>query len=227
MSICLLIATCAVVMFVVWCRDRRCERINKWARNAVWPAGDALASEPPPDLFYHPGHSWARVLAEELVTLGATDFALNFAGQVVAIDLPKEQHRLRCGDVAWTLTSINGRRLTQTMPIDGKVLAVNDELLSDPGLAQRCPFDEGWILRVRPRDLPQAINNLMPAAAGAAWIAATGQRLNEQLCPILGEKPFADDVWLAGFGDSLDDSVWQEIKHDLFPGGRVPSGLPR
>ena len=35
MSICLLIATFAVVMFVVWCRDRRCERINKWARNAV------------------------------------------------------------------------------------------------------------------------------------------------------------------------------------------------
>ena len=50
------------------------------------------------------------------------------------------------GESAWTLVSSRDRRLKQTMPIDGKVVAVNQELIEDPDLANSSPYEKGWIL---------------------------------------------------------------------------------
>ena len=216
MSICLFVATCAAIMFVVWCLDRRCERMAGWARSAVLKTGDASSVEPPRDLFYHAGHTWTRVHDDQLVTIGATAFAANFIGATGGIEVPKEQHRLKSGDVAWTLVAERGRRLSQTIRIEGKLLAINTDLLDDPELVQRSTYQDGWILRVRPRDLVRAIHHLLPLLAGRAWANAVAQEVNERLEPIIGFEPHDGTNWTIGFGDCLDTSLWDEIERDMF-----------
>ena len=216
MSICLLFATVAAIMFVLWCRDRRCERIAGWARSAGLKTETATSAEPPRDLLYHAGHIWVRVHDDQLVTIGATAFAANFIGALKGIEVPKEQHRLKSGDVAWTLVAERGRRLSQTIPLEGKLLAINTDLLDDPGLVQRSTYQDGWILRVCPRDLARAIHHLLPLLAGRAWANAVAQEVNERLEPIIGFEPHDGTNWTIGFGDSLDTPLWDEIERELF-----------
>ena len=115
------------------------------------------------DLFLHPGHTWVRPTSDGLVSIGASGFACNFAGNPRRIKLPRVGRRLHQGETAWTLRSNRGRILDQAMPIRGKVVAVNEALRSDPTLAQRSPYDAGWILRVRPRDLPGGLRSISVA----------------------------------------------------------------
>ena len=45
-------------------------------------------------------------------------------------------------------------------PIDGKVVAVNEELLQSPELINKSPFESGWIVKLEPSNISQ-LENLM------------------------------------------------------------------
>jgi len=170
---------------------------------------------------FHPGHTWVLVHDDGLASVGVTDFAANFAGDVSGIELPNEGDRLQQGQPAWTLVSARNRRLQQLMPIDGRVLATNRDLLRDPDLAQRAPYEAGWILRVKPRNLPSSLSNLLPARAARAWVDATRARITAQLSPSLGSLAHDGGDWAAGFGDRIDDADWEELRRGLFPARAV------
>ncbi len=171
----------------------------------------------PPDILLHAGHTWVRTHNGDLVSVGATDLAANFVGAVSSVALPREGQRLRPGDHAWTLISAGNRRLSQTMPIEGKVLAVNRELLQHPSLIQRFPYEAGWVLRVRPRAFSKSKLNLLSGTAAGAWLDAARTSITRRLTPALGAVAHDGGEWAAGFGDRLNDTDWQDLKRDLFP----------
>jgi glycine cleavage system H protein len=175
------------------------------------------APRPTPAIYLHPGHAWVRVSPDGFVSVGASDFAANFVGAVSRLELPQEGAFLRQGQPAWTLVSQKNRRLTQVMPVDGEVVAVNREVMGDPGLLQRSPRHEGWILRVRPTRLAESLKGLFSGALAETWKEVAGYRLNAALSPALGRLANDGGVWVANFGDMLEDSVWLAVREDLFP----------
>ena len=171
----LVLATFVVIVLaqvVIVALRRRAAEIARAHSMAPVTEG-APSALPSSDFLFHPGHTWVYVHDDNLVSVGATQFASNFAGHLASVNVPREGARLRQGDSAWTLVSARDRQLRQTMPIDGKVVAVNRELLEDPDLANDSPYEKGWILRVRPRDLQNSIRNLLTEGAARAWIDAT------------------------------------------------------
>jgi glycine cleavage system H protein len=189
------------------------------------PSGDeALRTEPaatpaprPQPAFYlHPGHVWVR-LEDGLASVGASDFAANFVGALSRLELPQEGASLRQGQPAWTLISSKDRRLTQVMPLDGEIVAVNRDLIADPDLLQRSPRHEGWVLRIRPTRLAENLRSLFSGALAETWKEVAGYRLNSLLSPALGRLANDGGVWVAHFGDMLEDSVWLAVREDLFP----------
>jgi glycine cleavage system H protein len=179
----------------------------------------ALAAVPQADspLYLHPGHVWVSVAPDGLAVVGASDFAANFAGALSEVELPREGTRLRQGEPAWTLVSARHRKLTQVMPVDGEVVAVNREILGDLGLINRAPLREGWILKVRPTRLAESLKSLFTGPLADTWKEVAGLRLNAMLAPALGRVAQDGGVWVARFGDMLDDSVWNAMREDLFP----------
>jgi glycine cleavage system H protein len=226
MTVILVITMVITVLLVEWYLVTRRKRITQRARvrGAIPLAEGACADRPPTDLLHHPGHTWVRVHDDNLVSVGATDFAMHFAGQLAAAKLPKEGARLQQGDPAWTLISTRGRQLPQQMPIEGKVLAVNDELIRHPELGQRAPYDKGWILRVRPRDLKNNIRNLFSGTAAAIWNDAARASITRRLSPALGALAHDGGEWFEGFGDRLDDGDWEALRRELFPTAEVIVG---
>jgi len=219
MTFLLVLLTVITIIAVQYYIGRRRQRAANVARARSLPglAEQARAGRPPADYLFHPGHTWVRVHDRELVSIGSTDFALNFVGTLSTVELPAEGARLQQGQRAWTLVSSANRRLGQVMPIEGRVVAVNTDLLANPRLAQESPYDAGWLLRVKPRDLGKYLSNLMSVAAAGAWIDGIRAKVTARLSPALGTVALDGGEWGTGFGERFEDVDWEALVNELFP----------
>jgi glycine cleavage system H lipoate-binding protein len=156
--------------------------------------------------------AWVGPLSRRAVTVGASEFALDFAGKIAAIELPPSGVRLREGHPAVTLVSKRGRRLSLPAPVAGRVLAVNPHPAADA---------KGWLLRVRPRpDGP--VETLLQGNAAKHWIEEARALVLSRLEPAVGRMAQDGGVSQRAWGELLDDRTWTEIKNELFPESPAP-----
>ncbi len=187
------------------------------------PAATKVRTSRTAAMFLHPGHSWVRLADDGSALVGADDLACDFAGSLSAVELPRVGAVLSQGASAWALVSAKGRRLAQAMPLEGEVLEVNRELLEDPGLAQRNPYEEGWILKVRPTRLGEGLSNLLRGALAKKWLEISKSRITTRLSPELGMVATDGGRWASAFGDELDDADWAALSRELFPAADAAS----
>ncbi len=123
----------------------------------------------PKDLRYTEEHEWARADGET-VTVGITDHAQQNLGDIVYVELPKVGGGVSVGDVFGTVESVKAVSELYS-PIDGEVVAINENLEGQPELINAEPYDQGWLIRIKPSDLSQ-LDKLMDADAYDALVAA-------------------------------------------------------
>ena len=104
----------------------------------------------PDDRRYAPDHEWARPEGD-LVRVGITDFAQDRLGDVVYVELPEVGASFAKGDVFGTVESVKAVS-DLIMPVGGEVVEVNGALEGSPELVNDRPYDEGWMILVRPAD---------------------------------------------------------------------------
>ena len=100
--------------------------------------------------FYTKDHEWLSI-EENIVTIGVTDFAQEQLGDVVFIELPEVGADLIEGDEAAVIESVKAAGEI-AVPINGTVIAINEDLADQPELLNTAPEGEGWIFRVSPSD---------------------------------------------------------------------------
>ncbi len=115
----------------------------------------------PRDLRYTKEHEWARI-EDGLVRVGITSYAVDQLGDVTLVDMPAPgedvQAHERFGDVESVKTVSE-----LFAPVSGEVLEVNGNLESSPELVNEGPYEEGWLIIVRPSDMGE-LETLMDAA---------------------------------------------------------------
>lgn len=117
-------------------------------------------SSVPEDRRYTEEHEWA--LAQDgMVVVGITDFAQHELGDVVYVELPKVAARVTLGKEFGVVESVKSASDLYS-PVTGEVVAVNPELAERPELVNESPYDEGWMMRVRPDDIAE-IESLLDA----------------------------------------------------------------
>ncbi len=96
---------------------------------------------------YDEGRIWYRKKGK-VITLGLTEKAFEEIGEVDGIQLPAEGDELNQDDV---LGEVSGTRSSFEVisPVDGVVLAINDELQDNYDLLMEDPLDEGWFCQIR------------------------------------------------------------------------------
>lgn len=112
----------------------------------------------PEELIYSKEHVWLRKESAS-VLVGLTEFALQQLGMLEAIELAGEGDQVEQED---SMGSVEGRNSASELysPVSGTVMAVNEELLENPGLVSDDPYDSGWLLEIRLDD-PDELNLLM------------------------------------------------------------------
>jgi glycine cleavage system H lipoate-binding protein len=132
--------------------------------------------ELPQNLSYHPGHTWAVAETEERVRIGADEFAMKFAGQPTAIEVPERGQWIRQGQRIIAMRH-DGEALELVSPMEGMVVQVNEKVLQEPGLAQRDPYGEGWLLMVNAPDAKTNFRNLLQGSVAKRWMAESAAAL--------------------------------------------------
>lgn len=115
----------------------------------------------PGDLRYTKNHEWVRLGADGNVTMGITDHAQELMGEIVMVELPLAGQDLRAGQSAGVLEAVKTAEDFYA-PVDGKVVAANEALESDPGLVNRDCYGEGWLITIHPSN-PSQFEGLLDA----------------------------------------------------------------
>jgi glycine cleavage system H protein len=100
----------------------------------------------PADRAYTAEHEW--IDAVDPATVGITRHAADALGDVVYIDLPAVGRTVSAGEV---LGEIESTKSVSDLyaPAGGEIVAVNEALADDPGLVNRDPYGEGWLVQIR------------------------------------------------------------------------------
>jgi glycine cleavage system H protein len=101
----------------------------------------------PAGLRYTPGHVWVRA-DKNIVTLGLTDHGQNTFGDIVFVDLPDLDRKVKAGEGVVVLETL-GEPQDMTCPVSGTIIEVNEELVQHPEKVNESPYEEGWILKLK------------------------------------------------------------------------------
>jgi len=103
-------------------------------------------------------HEWI-LMKDNIGLVGITDFAQKQLGDIVSVELPRVGNEFKQNDAMAIIDSVKASSDIYC-PIDGKVVAVNEELLQSPELINKSSFESGWIVKLEPSNISQ-LENLM------------------------------------------------------------------
>ncbi|OOE98966.1 glycine cleavage system protein H [Salinivibrio sp. MA351] len=119
-------------------------------------------------LKYSESHEWVKDNGDGTVTMGITDHAQGLLGDVVFVDLPELGDSTEKGESFSLVESVKAASDIYA-PVDGEVVAINDDLEDSPELVNDEPFEGGWIAKIKLAD-DTNLDHLMDADAYAAAI---------------------------------------------------------
>ena len=125
-------------------------------------------SEIPLELKYTKSHEWVRSEEDGSVTIGISDHAQELLGDLVFVELPEVGTEMSAEDAACVVESVKAASDVY-MPISGEVIAVNDILADAPETINDSPYDDGWLIKVKPSN-PDELDDLMDSDSYEAEI---------------------------------------------------------
>lgn len=91
-------------------------------------------------------HEWA-LEDNNVITIGLTDYAIEQLGDVVFVELPETGSEFAKNEVFATIESVKAASEIY-MPIGGKVIEINEELINSPELMNEDVWEKGWLIKI-------------------------------------------------------------------------------
>ncbi len=121
----------------------------------------------PDELKYTEEHEWL-LMEGDLVSVGITDFAQDQLGDVVFVELPEVGDRVEAGKAFGVVESVKAVSDIYG-PIAGEIVEVNTELPDAPETVNTSPYEDGWMIRIKPDDASE-LDDLMDSVAYQSFI---------------------------------------------------------
>lgn len=126
----------------------------------------------PDDLRYTKDHEWTK-LEGDVIRVGITDYAQDALGDVVFVELPDVGTHFDAEAEFGTVESV--KAVSELfMPVAGEVTAVNEELADAPERVNQNPYNDGWMLQIKPSD-PADVDKLMDKTAYLEMLKGLGE----------------------------------------------------
>jgi len=187
------------------------ERAGAVARGADRTLGLLI----PENLYYHQGHTWAKVESPELVSVGLDDFAQKLVGNIDKVELPEVGTTLKQGERAWTL-GVGSKRIDMLSPINGKVVAVNEALMQSTDAVKSDPYTKGWLVKVKPERKSADLKNLLTGKLARKWIEKVLEDLTDRVDYNLGRVLSDGGIPVDGMAKSIDSENWDALVKEFF-----------
>lgn len=105
-----------------------------------------MAFTTPSELQYSKSHEWV-LLEGNQATIGISDYAQDSLGDIVYVDLPSVDSEYATHDIFGAVESVKAAS-DLFIPVAGRIIAVNEDLISAPELINTDPYGKGWMIKV-------------------------------------------------------------------------------
>ena len=126
------------------------------------------------------GHAWAMPLQEGAVRAGADSLVAKALDAVSRVSLPNVGDHVAAGKPLFAL-ELNGRRITVSAPVTGRISAVNNKLREQPGLVAQDPYGKGWVCSMEQSRPDASSSSLHVGTKAAVWLENEVARFQEFL----------------------------------------------
>ncbi|HZQ68312.1 MAG TPA: glycine cleavage system protein H [Terriglobales bacterium] len=174
-----------------------------------------LGFEIPQGYCFHPGHTWVSKESPENARIGLDTFVSGLVGGIDRIETIAPNRWIRQGQKFATIHGA-GTSIDMLSPVEGVVTAVNSEVVQDPTLLARDPYNAGWIAMVKSPDLALNQKNLVQGPMIAPWMQNSVTRLNAMLTQLAPAYAQDGGVPVRGLLQQLPADLRQNIVKELF-----------
>jgi glycine cleavage system H protein len=123
----------------------------------------------PDNLRYTKDHEWVLVEGNT-ATIGITDFAQSELGDIVYVEVETLEETLNAEEVFGTVEAV--KTVSDLfMPITGKIIAFNEDLVDTPEAVNDDPYGKGWMIKIEISQ-PAEIDQLLSSEAYGSLIGA-------------------------------------------------------
>jgi glycine cleavage system H protein len=168
----------------------------------------------PEEIYYHLGHSWAAPEGKNLVKVGVDDFAQKLIGKINAIQVPGIGSTINQGDKGWTL-EVDSKTIDMLSPVDGKVVAINEKIVSSPENINKYPY-VSWLMEVESPRFSANKKQLVSGTLAKKWMEEVKENLLSRMNYNLGLVYQDGGLLVDGMAKNLDKDKWDEIAKEFF-----------
>jgi glycine cleavage system H lipoate-binding protein len=143
------------------------------------------------------------------------DFAQKLVGEVSGVKLPEVGARLGQGEKAWSLVA-DSKSVDMLSPVDGIVVAVNEQMAATPGRLNQDPYGDGWLLRVKSPRLTANLKQLLSGSLAKRWMEEVCETLRMMMDPELGRVYQDGGLPIDGMARGLNPSGWDAVARTFF-----------
>jgi len=96
-------------------------------------------------------HEWSLDNGDGTITMGISNQAQGFLGDVVFVDLPEVGDEVEAGETFSLVESVKAASDLYA-PVTGEIVEINEELEDSPELINESPYSAGWIVKIKMSD---------------------------------------------------------------------------
>ena len=171
--------------------------------------------EIPQGYCFHPGHTWVVKQSADDARVGADAFVTNLMGKIDHIEICGVNRWVRQGQKLISLSS-GGTNVDLLSPVEGVVMAINNDVLREPDLVTRDPYNNGWIAMVKSPDLAINQKNLVQGSMVAPWMQNNVVRLNAMLSELSPALAQDGGHPISGLLPRLAPELQQKVAKEFF-----------
>ncbi|MCB0587705.1 MAG: glycine cleavage system protein GcvH [Phaeodactylibacter sp.] len=109
-------------------------------------------------------NTWVRVNDDGTVTIGMTDVAQSLAGPILHARAKSPGTQRKKGRPIATVES--GKWVGPVKsPVTGEIVEVNETLAKDAQMLNRSPYNEGWVIKMKPANLDEDLAGMVTGDA--------------------------------------------------------------
>jgi len=117
----------------------------------------------PDNLRYTKDHEWIKAESDDVWVVGITDFAQRELGDIVYVEIETVGETLEVGEVFGTVEAV--KTVSELfMPVSGTIESLNEGLEDAPESLNSAPYEEGWLVKIKPSN-PEDWKDLLEVAA--------------------------------------------------------------
>ena len=119
----------------------------------------------PLDLYYRiDENTWMRKNDDGTVTVGMTDVAQTLAGSILHATPQKVGRERKKGKPIAIIESSKWVGPVKS-PVTGEITESNEAVKKDPGLINKSPYKQGWIVKMKPENLDAELADMLTGQA--------------------------------------------------------------